>query len=200
VSPKRLARRLVQVAVPGLFLTLAACGGNMEDPTAKANPNARIRYELTVRTDTAVDRFDSIRGSVDYRVDNESCVPAAPITGAHDVPTKHVPIKLRPVGNDTLVGTMETDLLLDEDYFGLGVCHWTFVAVNVDFNIGKGKLYTSLVLRDLESGIQISRAYPNRVFELRGTEFAIPGSVLDGRSVQPDGTFGILVKARRVAQ
>jgi hypothetical protein len=49
------------------------------------------------------------------------------------VPTlaSHEPFRLSRVSATEYVGTVYADMLLDEDYYGRGVCHWTLTEARV---------------------------------------------------------------------
>jgi hypothetical protein len=124
------------IAITALLLSLTplAYGATMKTPDIKLNPNPRMRYEITVTVQNAPGPFDRIEGSVDYKVANRDCVPLTPIVGATVVPEKRVTMELTPAGNNVYKGHLFADLMQDEDYFGLGVCHWTVVGANADFS------------------------------------------------------------------
>ncbi|WP_049623670.1 hypothetical protein [Frateuria defendens] len=107
-----------------LVLTSSAHGSPMKNPDIKQNPHPRMRYELTLTIEDAPGPFDSISGMVHYKVTNGQCVPLTPISGATLEPEKNVPITFTRVSDGIYKGTLYADLLQDEDYYGLGVCHW----------------------------------------------------------------------------
>ena len=113
----------------GLTLLLAltsttAFGSPMKTPEIKQNPHPQKRYELTLSIEGAPGPFDSITGTVHYKVQNERCVPATPVSGATLAPERNVPIEFVRVSDHEYKGTLYVDLLQDEDYYGMGVCHW----------------------------------------------------------------------------
>jgi hypothetical protein len=116
------------------FLTASAYGASMKKPDIKLNPNPRMRYEITVTVQDAPGPFDRVEGTVDYKVANRECVPLTPVVGATVVPEKRVTMELKPAGNNVYKGHLFADLIQDEDYYGLGVCHWTVVGANADFS------------------------------------------------------------------
>ena len=102
----------------------AAFGFPMNTPDIKQNPHPQKRYELTLSIEGAPGPFDSITGTVHYKVENERCVPATPISGATLTPEKNVAIDFVRVSDHEYKGTLYADLLQDEDYYGMGICHW----------------------------------------------------------------------------
>ncbi|RDD82803.1 hypothetical protein DVJ77_04605 [Dyella tabacisoli] len=96
----------------------------MKTPDIKQNPHPKTRYEITVTINDAPGPFDSVAGVVHYMVENDRCVPLTPISGATLAPEKNFPITFTRVSDNVYKGTIYADLLQDEDYYGLGVCHW----------------------------------------------------------------------------
>ncbi|TCV97641.1 hypothetical protein EC912_101658 [Luteibacter rhizovicinus] len=128
-------------------------------PDVKQNPNPKMRYEITLTVNDAPGSFDAVTGLADYEVKDLSCVPVtgAPLNAMRMPPeTKRIAINFRRIANDVYRGDVYLDGVIDEDYFGLGVCHWsldtviTFVRTNnltlspriprEEFSIKKGRL------------------------------------------------------------
>lgn len=143
-DPGAILYTFVQVAVPGLFLILTACGGNMEDPKIQFNPRASMRYDIVARIEGAPDAFDSIKASADYQVENEACVPMKPLSGVKVAPTKRIDLELASIGSGEYRTSVLADRLLDEDYFGKGTCHWSLVAVGIIAKKGKTTFSASI--------------------------------------------------------
>ena len=114
-------------AVHALLLALAsttAFGSPMKTPEIKQNPHPKKHYELTLSIEGAPGPFDSIKGTVHYKVQNERCVPATPVSGATLTPEQDVAIDFVRISDHEYKGSLYADLLQDEDYYGMGVCHW----------------------------------------------------------------------------
>lgn len=120
-----------------VFLATTACSSQSpmdKQPNIKLNPHPRHRYEITVTTD-APGPFDKVTGGGAYQVSNVECVPAGPLTGGRDVPNTIRDSELTRVGEKTYRGYFYEDLLQDEDYFGLGVCHWAVTSAGASFEV-----------------------------------------------------------------
>jgi len=111
------------------FLT-SAYASAMKNPEIKHNPAPKKRYDITLTIDSAPGPFDSITGFVEYKVRNDECVPLEPVSGATIAPEEKVPVVFKHEKGDVYIGTIYADLIQDEDYFGLGVCHWQVVAAS----------------------------------------------------------------------
>jgi hypothetical protein len=114
-----------------LALVVSACGASMQKPDLKMNPNPKKRYEVTMAIQDAPGPFDSINAYAVYQVLNDVCVALQPGSGARLAPYKKLPITLTRSG-DSYVGTIYADQMLDEDYYGLGVCKWTLTIAGVE--------------------------------------------------------------------
>ena len=122
-----LRRALPMLALA--FLT-SAYASAMKTPDIKHNPTPKKRYAITLTVDSAPGPFDSITGFVEYKVANDECVPLEPVSGATIAPEEKVPVVFRHEKDGVYIGTIYTDLMQDEDYYGLGVCHWQVVAAS----------------------------------------------------------------------
>ena len=95
--------------------------GNPNHP--KKNPHPVKRYEVTATAD-APGPWDSVKGIVYFDIVNTNCVPRGSFTGGQNVPNIGVEFEMTRVGDKTWKGYFYRDTLQDEDYFGLGICHW----------------------------------------------------------------------------
>lgn len=113
-------------AAPALFEDEAAA------VPVKVNPQPRQAYTLTLQLDNAPGPFAVVEGTVQYDVENAAeCGRKVPVAGAFPRITRSEPFVLKQVSGTTYAGTVHPDLLLDEDYYGRGVCRWTFVEARV---------------------------------------------------------------------
>ncbi|MDR6935002.1 hypothetical protein [Luteibacter sp. 3190] len=204
IAPRRsvlkgLLRRFVQVAVPGLFLSLAACGGNVE-PNIHLNPDPSMRYEITYTVDDPSVVFDSVEAIGSYQVTNEACAPRVPVSGVRKVPNKVIPLTTRPIDRSTYQVTAYPDALLDEDYFGHGVCHWALTATTLVWKRQGKELTSSLISKDMFEGRHILIYYPRSWLRSKETGFAEGGSITPSIYPNRDDLFTISVVAREVRQ
>lgn len=157
--------RYAQLLLTSLIaLSSSACGSSMKTPDIKQNPHPTQRYDVTLTLQGAPGPFDSITGSVDYQVSNNRCVPLTPISGATIVPQKNVPLALTRVSDNVYKGTLYTDLFQDEDYYGLGVCHWEVVAAGIELKVRNLDFSPSLFFADIKSGKAVPRYFSGRAY------------------------------------
>ncbi|MCF3499649.1 hypothetical protein B9Y75_03335 [Stenotrophomonas maltophilia] len=94
---------------------------------AKLNPTPRKAYELVLRLKDAPGDFAVVEGVAQYDVTNEDqCGHIEPATGTAARITSQEPVELRKVADGEYRGTVYLDRMLDEDYYGRGVCKWEF--------------------------------------------------------------------------
>ncbi len=142
--------RVNAVLLFSLTLITSGCGAStMKTPDIKQNPNAKQRYEITMTIDGAPGPFDAISGFVQYKVANDQCVPLTKGSGATLVPEKSIPINLTRISDKLYKGTFYSDQLQDEDYYGMGVCHWEVVAATTALKVKSAYLSPDIFLNDI---------------------------------------------------
>jgi hypothetical protein len=187
-----------------LAMTSSACGSPMKTPDIKQNPNPKQRYDITLKIDHAPGPFDSVTGSLDYQVSNGRCVPLTPGSGATIVPNEHIPFTLTRVDDDVYKGTLYTDRFLDEDYYGLGVCQWEFVAVGIELKIGKVDFSPSLFLKDIKAGKPVATYFSRNMYARAGEISDAPltdtGRLSREEYKDPSNTFSATLTAQEHIQ
>ncbi len=99
---------------------------------AKVNPSPRQAYALTLTLDKAPGPFAAVNGYAQYDVSNDSeCGQIHPQTGVGQRITSSEPVVLKKVSEQEYQGVIYLDLMLDEDYYGRGVCHWGMTGARV---------------------------------------------------------------------
>ena len=81
--------------------------------------------------------FGSIEGVVQYETPlDDPCMPDLGGIAGTRMRLKEHAVGLTQVGENKYRGIYYTDLLVDEDYYGLGVCHWSMIAARVSLSAG----------------------------------------------------------------
>lgn len=123
-------------------MALAACAPVQDSSTSvekgedkpfhKLNPNPRRAYVITMKIEGAPGPFAVVRGSAQYDVENApECGRYLSFAGVHPGMTSMEHFPLARVSDTEYEGQVYADLLLDEDYFGRGVCRWRFMQAQV---------------------------------------------------------------------
>jgi len=162
-----------------LALALTACGtsamqtqtpGTNEDgeraneiqrgakaPTPRRNPHPTA-YELTMTIEGAPGPFGVVGGVMQYETAlNDPCLPRlGGMSGTRMRLKERVPVQWAPQGVGVYQGVAYTDLMLDEDYFGLGVCRWSMIEARMELRAsgseGDTTYFDGLTKADLEAG------------------------------------------------
>ncbi|MEL4378364.1 hypothetical protein [Brucella cytisi] len=110
-------------------------------PLRKLNANPKQAYEIRLKLENVsdispVDRgsalFASVEGTMQFDVRNAAkCGKSRWLAGNVPVISSHEPFRLSPISATEYAGTVYTDLILDEDYYGRGVCHWQMTEARV---------------------------------------------------------------------
>lgn len=102
------------------------------EPQRKLNSAPKHGYVITMTLKEAPGPFASIEAVAQYTVENSAeCGKKIPIAGVFPRITTNEPFEMTRVSDSEYRGTLYTDLVLDEDYFGRGVCRWMFVEARV---------------------------------------------------------------------
>ena len=100
-----------------------------EEPTIeiKEHPQPGQAYQLTMVIENAPGPFAMVEGSVQYNVANHlQCGQRNPASGTHSRIGTNPELQWKLVAANTYIATVYPDLMMDEDYYGNGVCRWQF--------------------------------------------------------------------------
>lgn len=97
----------------------------------KEHQQPQQAYQLTMVIENAPGLFGLIEGSAQYDVVNhQECGQLNALSGTRSRITTHPEIKWKALGNDRYSTIVYRDLIVDEDYYGSGVCRWTLTAAS----------------------------------------------------------------------
>lgn len=185
----------------------AACGTSMNNPDIKHNPDPKMRYEITVTIEGAPGPFDSAEGIAFYEVNNKACVPerGGPLNPLRLPPHTELPFSLTRINDHQYQGTIYLDLLMDEDYFGLGVCHWSLSNIATKLKVKKTTFTPGIDTAEIVSQKPLPRYYlqSNYTDASKGEEWDVsgrPNKLADGPMgygpQDQDNIFSVTVQAR----
>jgi hypothetical protein len=136
--PLRAARRHIALVAACMFVgALAAChfpGLNSMNAESKVEikerPNPQQAYRIVMTIENAPGPFALVEGSARYDAINEQeCGKLSTTPGAEGI-ASHVQtqplVKMEKLSETSYATTVYADLMIDEDYFGRGVCQWAF--------------------------------------------------------------------------
>jgi hypothetical protein len=150
-----------------MFAVLLTSGcTDTESVNAKLNPQ-RIPYEITITIDGAPGPFDAVDGFMQYEVTNKDCVPetGGPMNPLRLPPQADPRITFKKVADNVYKGLVYLNYFQDEDYFGLGVCHWSFIAAISELRINKLTLSPDLPYENFVSQKTVSTFFVKGNYE-----------------------------------
>ena len=170
------------------------------DPKNPAKtPHPVKRYEVTATSD-APGPWDSVKGYLEYEVANPQCTPENKFLGEHVMPqlVGH-DFEMTRVDEKTWKGYFYRDYMQDEDYYGLGICHWepssvsaVFVAHGVAF--GPGAVFADFQRNSSQTEYFKKSAYGNPALVRDG---ALDYSNINPEYIKsPDTFFPIMVTVK----
>lgn len=166
----------------------------------KKNPHPVQRYEV-IATANAPGPWDSVHGYIGYEVSNPDCTPKDKFLGVHAMPpVVGTEIEMTRVGEKTWKGYFYRDAMQDEDYFGLGMCHWDVASVSANFTLdsltfGSGDVFDVLLKNGSQTEYFKKSAFLARSFK-HGGDGTTPN---DPEVIQhPDAFFPITVAIKEV--
>ena len=113
-------------------LSLNACGGSEKSMSIQEqtearfqlNPHPKQAYRLRIKINDAPGPLKLMgKFGVGYKAENCSYV-INHLEGVSSNPKKDVESQVRQLGDFEYETVVYTDAMLDEDYFGEGICHW----------------------------------------------------------------------------
>lgn len=192
-APVRFKPSLIVAAVLSL-LSPIIYGASVTEPDVKLNPDPRMSYEITATVTGAPGTFESVEGSVDYKVTNLASVPLTRGSGATVEPQKRVPVVFKRVASSVYKGVVYLDQIQDEDYYGLGVSHWSIVGTSVDFHHNQVNFSPAIYLDDILSGTNFVRYFSIKSYENASRARIDIGAPSKAAYEEPSRTFAITLK------
>ncbi|SOD56778.1 hypothetical protein SAMN06296416_1114 [Pseudoxanthomonas wuyuanensis] len=101
-----------------------------EKPLRKLNPNPQRAYTVTMKIEGAPGPFAVVEGVAHYEVENRECGRYLKFAGTFPRMTSSETFEMTRISENEYRGMVYADLILDEDYFGRGVCRWKFIGMD----------------------------------------------------------------------
>jgi hypothetical protein len=181
-----------------LAFLISSCGSSMNSPDIKRNPHPKMRYEITLTIQGAPGPFDSVMANMAYEVTNEQCAPFDKFIGIYRKPsTQHLPIALQRVGDGVYQGEAYLDLLQDDDYYGLGACHWAMTFVTAQLKVGEATFSPFISTAEIVGQQSTARFFAKRSFGDKAIkDMHYPGTTLEDVVQRRDDFFSATLSAK----
>jgi hypothetical protein len=157
----------------------AACS-ETSHPKIACNPSPTKAYDATVAVSEAPGPFDSIKAQAFYQVDNPSCAPTMRASGVVDVPHAALPLSLVEHSDGRYRTRFALDPFVDEDYFGQGICHWSFSSLSITAVKGNVSYLATYTSRDLTSSTEARNYFARGTFGSSSRPLKIAGIIDTG--------------------
>ena len=186
-----------------LTLLITACGTSVNTPDISHNPDPKMGYEITLTIKDAPGSFDSIDAAALYDVANNECSPFDKFIGIHrHPPTQDIHLPVIPMSDHEYTATAYLDLLKDEDYYDLGVCHWTMDRVIFRLKAGNAEFVASILRNNIISQqpatiYLLKQAYVDRATDSRPGNSTLLNDVVKRH---PELFFPVTIVARESFQ
>ena len=120
----------------------------------KLNPEPKQPYRIKVKINNAPGPMKPINDMyIGYAARNCSYTISR-LAGAKASPEKNIPIKMNLVGHDEYEVLFYADAVLDEDYFGEGVCQWKPENFGASFKATGKKEETEFNISDVMENLE----------------------------------------------
>lgn len=139
-------RCLFVAKLMALALLLVACEKHesVMPPDIKINPNAKERYEIVVTVEDAPETLKRFAGKVQYTIQNRrECLPVdytRSLGGSRHNYDKSIEVMFEATEAGVYKSFFFMDAVLDENYYGLDVCHWSATVIAGKLDIADSKL------------------------------------------------------------
>ena len=162
-APTRPAAALLALLVTAVLLPGCQNPGtpsmstSKHDTMIKENPAPKQSYRIEMRIENAPGPFSLVEGAAQYDVQNyEECGEINRVSGTISRITVSPEIIWTPKGDGVYEAVVHADRMLDEDYFGRGVCRWAMTEVRASLRAtgakGETRFSPSIVAADVFAG------------------------------------------------
>ena len=144
-----------------------AVAAPVPDVQARQNPAPKRVYVLALRFTGLPAAVTRLSVTANYEVDNLDCVPldyTKALGGIRLPPEQRIELTLQRVDESTYTTTVHEDAFLDEDYYGLGVCHWSLGTASAHFHSPSTQFVGGISADQLVAEAEVTEHYLVRDF------------------------------------
>jgi hypothetical protein len=143
-------------------LVVSGCAAPV-DPEVKFTPTPVQSYRFDIAFQDVPGPVTKIRAMAFYRADNIPCAKPQPLSGAVLPPEHRLQLKLEKVNDTQYRAVFHRDALIDEDYFGIGVCKWQLQNIALYFSSPTTDFTASLSApSEKDTRVQVEEYFLNR--------------------------------------
>ena len=145
----------------------ATVAAPIPDVHARQNPAPKRAYTLALRFAGLPADITRLSITANYEVKNLDCVPVdytKAMGGIRLPPEQRIELTLQRIDDNTYATTVNEDALLDEDYYGLGVCQWALGTASVHFHSPSTQFVGGISADQLTAEAEVTEHYLVRDF------------------------------------
>lgn len=188
-----------RVGLPPLVcaaLVLASCANQNGEPSVQLNPHPTQHYTVDASIVDAPGPFDKVEAEAVYGVEDRSCVPLTPVSGVRITPRHEIPLSIEKVGSVYRTSFM-ADAILDGDYYGHGVCHWTLNLVSITATRQARRFITVIPPVGRYAKNEVTAYFSHQSYDHASKALTDTGLYDKAGFEHPDETFHIDLVARK---
>ncbi len=102
-------------------------------PLRNLNPSPKDAVHIRIKVTGAPGALPLVDAAAQYDVSNSAECGKLRSSGAFPTISSSEAVELTKVADDEYAGVVYMDRIIDEDYYGRGVCHWEFVEARASF-------------------------------------------------------------------
>ncbi len=102
-------------------------------PLRNLNPSPKDAVHIRIKVSGAPGALPLVDAAAQYDVTNSAECGKLRSSGAFPTISSSEAVELTKVADDEYAGVVYMDRIIDEDYYGRGVCHWEFVEARASF-------------------------------------------------------------------
>lgn len=122
------------------------------------NPNPKQRYDIVMKIENAPGPFALAMWSAQYEAP-ECIYLLSKFAGVHSRPHTAVNVDFKKIDETTYAGSVYLDAMLDEDYFGSGICKWKMTFANVSLMATGDEVETRFVVTSSVGEIKAQKIF-----------------------------------------
>lgn len=130
---------LLWLAILALALTACTKHKPVPPPDVNLNPAPKVRNNITLLILEDPADIVQIQAKINYTISNRKCVPVdleRSFGGSRPIFREGFSIPIIHEHANEYSGFVYADALIDENYYGLGICHWKIDGIGIEINRG----------------------------------------------------------------
>ncbi|MBN3858960.1 hypothetical protein GKC56_00075 [Neisseriaceae bacterium PsAf] len=151
----------------------------------RTNPNPQQAYKVEISLNDIPGKLQ-LHGFVAFYQAQNCTYTTNRYAGATNSPEKEIEISPHYLSDNSLEGTVYLDAMLDEDYYGQGVCDWQLTSVAAQFRASEDPNDTGFIISGFKNEL-----FPSSSTTLYYLKEDYPKTYVNGRLLEGNSDFGL---------